>query len=73
MNSEYVVLKKGQDTKYIDKNSKLLEILKKDGWKFDGDDDLEALRAQAEELGLKPHHKAGADKIKEMIAAKEAE
>ncbi|QWF40052.1 hypothetical protein [Bordetella hinzii] len=32
------------------------------------DDDVEALRAEAEALGLKPHHKAGAEKLKQMIA-----
>ncbi|MFU2050963.1 hypothetical protein [Bordetella hinzii] len=31
-------------------------------------DDVEALRAEAEALGLKPHHKAGAEKLKQMIA-----
>lgn len=31
-------------------------------------DDVEALRAEAEALGLKPHHKSGAEKLKQMIA-----
>lgn len=33
-----------------------------------GPDDVEALRAQAKALGVKVHHKAGADKIREAIA-----
>ena len=32
------------------------------------DDELEALRAQAIALGLKPHHRAGVEKIRDMIA-----
>lgn len=34
-------------------------------------DDREALMAKAKELGLAPHHKAGIDKLKEMIASAE--
>jgi hypothetical protein len=32
-------------------------------------DPIEALRAEVEALGLKPHHKAGEKKLREMIAA----
>jgi len=73
--NEYLTLKKGSAVKFIGKKSKLLPILKSDGWKIDGEEsELDALREQAKELGLKPHHKAGAEKIKKMIeSAKETE
>lgn len=81
-----VVLKKGEATKILSPESSLIEKLKFEGWAVDGEEvkveavkvavdvDLDALRAEAEALGLKVHHKAGADKIREMIAeAKEVE
>lgn len=62
---------KGDAVKLIDPESSLIGVLKQDGWKVEGDqsvdDELEALRTEALALGLKVHHKAGADKIKAMI------
>ena len=71
-----IVLKKNDATKILSPESDLINLLKHEGWLVEGeelkappaDDDLDALRAEAEALGLKPHHKAGADKIREMIA-----
>lgn len=73
-----LTFRKGDATKFISPKSSLIERLKSDGWSVDGEPDpvnseIEALRAEAEALGLKVHHKAGPDKIREMIAeAKEA-
>lgn len=73
-----LAFKKGEATKHLSPESSLIERLKADGWSVDGekphvDAEIEALRAEAEALGLKVHHKAGADKIREMIAeAKDA-
>lgn len=67
-----LTLRKGDAVKYLSPESSLIEKLKFEGWAVDGevvkDNDLDALRAEAEALGLKVHHKAGADKIREMIA-----
>lgn len=61
---------KGDRVKYIDPNSSLIERLVADGWvtdKVEVDDEREALKEQAEALGIKVHHKAGADKIRALI------
>lgn len=61
---------KGESVKYIDPNSSLIERLVADGWvtdKVEVDDEREALKEQAEALGIKVHHKAGADKIRALI------
>lgn len=58
---------KDGSTKLLKEESKLIPILKAEGWKAEGDSDLDALRAEAEALGLKPHHKAGEEKLREMI------
>lgn len=68
-----LTLRKGDATKFLSPQSSLIERLKSDGWSIDGehapvDAEIEALRAQAEALGLKVHHKAGSDKIREMIS-----
>lgn len=70
-----LTLRKGDAVKYLSPESSLVEGLKREGWAVDGevvksveDTELNALRAEAEALGLKVHHKAGADKIREMIA-----
>lgn len=58
--------------KYVDHESTLIDVLRKNGWKVEGekdvDEELEALRAEAELLGLKVHHKTGVDKLRELIA-----
>ena len=75
-----LVLKHGDKTKVLAAESTLIPLLKAEGWKVDGEpddvsEDVSGLRAQAEALGLKPHHKLGAEKLKELIEAakKEAE
>ena len=73
---EYLKLTKGEDVKLIDPKSSLIAVLQENGWKLDGANDeseLDALKAKADELGLKYHHKAGVDKLKELIDAHEAE
>lgn len=70
-----LTFRKGDAVKILSPESTLIELLKREGWAVDGevvksveDTDLDALKAEAEALGLKVHHKAGADKIREMIA-----
>lgn len=65
---------KGDSVKFVDEVSTLADALLNDGWHVEGEepkngqvDELAALRAQAEAMGLKPHHKAGAEKIRELI------
>lgn len=56
--------------KVVDESSSIIPILSENGWIIEGDEqalDLDDLRAKAEELGLKPHHKAGPNKIADMI------
>lgn len=67
---DYMKFTKGADTKLIEKGSNLVAALLNDGWKSDDCEkpcELSELRAEAEALGLKPHHKSGAEKLKEMI------
>lgn len=66
---------KAEAVKLVDAdNAEVIALLKMDDWKVEGEkaDDLDALRAEAEALGLKPHHKAGPEKLKEMIAEAKA-
>ncbi len=67
-------LTKGDAVKFLDDNSTLLEVLKDNGWVVEGEEvnELDALKSEAEALGLKPHHKAGVEKLKEMIAEAKA-
>lgn len=58
---------KRQDT--LDFKNALIE----QGWTLEGDDNIDELKAKADELGIKYHHKAGVDKLKELINAHEAE
>jgi hypothetical protein len=65
---------KGEGVKHVSEGSDIIPRLRADGWVVEGEtlenaDDLEALRAEAIALGLNPHHKAGAAKLKEMIEA----
>lgn len=65
-------LTKGESVKFLDPQSSLIPFLKHEGWAAEGDekadDDLASLRAEAEALGIKFHHKAGAAKLAELIA-----
>lgn len=77
ISEKYVKLMKQEAVKFLNPESSLIPSLEKQGWIVEGKEyaeefDLNALRAEAEAMGLKPHHKAGAAKILEMIeAAKE--
>jgi len=64
--------------KIIDPESSLIPVLKEQGWLVEGEksleDELEALKAEADALGVKYHHKSGVEKLSALIAqAKEAE
>ena len=78
-----LAFKKGEATKFLSPKSSLIPLLVSDGWEVEGgggnqklvdaltevaEEELSALRAKAESIGLKVHHKAGPDKIREMIA-----
>jgi hypothetical protein len=68
-----ITFTKGESVKFIDEGSSLIPLLKLDGWKAEGEAedvfeaDIEELRAEAEALGIKVHHKAGVSKIVELI------
>lgn len=62
-----VKLTNGEKVKFLSKESSLIAPLKAEGWLAEGESKLDALREQAEALGLKPHHKAGEEKLREMI------
>ena len=69
---------KGEDVKILSPESSLIQKLLENGWVKEGDQkkdgELEALRAEAEALGLKVHPRTGIEKLKADIAqAKEAE
>lgn len=68
-----LTFKKGNDVKYVDEKSELVQVLKSLDWvcDTDGATELDVLREKAESLGLKPHHKAGVEKLKELIASAE--
>ncbi len=63
-----IILSKDGLTKFLDDKSALIQALKSNGWKAEGESDNDDLRAEALALGLKPHHKLGADKLAAMIA-----
>lgn len=74
-----LTFKKDDLVKYVDEQSSLVPVLLKDGWKADGvsapkaeDDNLAALREEAEALGIKVHHKTGAEKLAALIAEAKA-
>lgn len=74
-----LTLKKGEDVKILSLESTLIDRLKADGWTVDGetvsensDNELDDLRAEAKALGIEVHHRAGVDKIREMIATAKA-
>ena len=65
--------KKNDSTKLIDEDSKLIPVLIADGWSCGDIDlgvelDIDALKEEAEELGIKVHHKAKAETIAKQIA-----
>ena len=66
-----ITLVKDGGVKNLSPESSLIAVLKAQGWIVEGeeafDGEVDALRAQAEALGLKVHHKAGADKIAKQI------
>jgi hypothetical protein len=67
---------KDNAVKFISPESSLIPILRHEGWTVEGETvapDLEALRAEAGALGLKVHHKTGAEKLAELIAEAKAE
>jgi len=70
---DMITFTKDNAVKVIDDNSDLIPVLLKDGWVSDdvihASDDLEALKAEATELGITFHHKAGVAKLKELLAA----
>lgn len=67
-----LVFKKDEGIKYIDPESKLIPILKADGWKCDDiPDEREEAMKKAEDLGIKVHHKAKTETI--LAKIKEAE
>ncbi len=75
-----LTFKKADGVKYVDPNSALIPLLVEQGWVSDDapkakevDGDLDALRAEAEALGLKVHHKTGAEKLAALIAEAKAE
>lgn len=68
-----ITLYKDGGVKILDDESCLIPILKADGWAVDGEDERSALMAEAESLGIKVHHKAGVEKIRELIASARAE
>lgn len=78
-----LAFRKGDATKFISPGSSLIPLLVGDGWEVEGgggnqklvdaltevaEEELSVLRDQAEAIGLKVHHKAGPDKIRDMIA-----
>lgn len=73
-----ITFKKGDWVKYIDLSSTLIDVLKSEGWKAEGEVNVEpengidALRAEAEALGIKVHHKTGAEKLAALIAEAKA-
>lgn len=65
-----ITLYKDGGVKHLEDGSSLLPRLKEDGWKMDGEQDdldIEALKAQADELGIKYHHKSKAETIAKLI------
>lgn len=78
-----VTMIKGDLVKFVDENGSSFERLKADGWKQDGVqeetdeakaeevNERDALMEKAKAMGLNPHHKAGVEKLKEMLSAKE--
>lgn len=61
---------KGDGVKIIDPESALIPTLKKTGWALEGEEpiaDIEALKQELDELGVKYHHKAGVDKLLQLL------
>lgn len=63
--------KKNGKLKLIDPESNLIPLLKADGWIVEGEEkavpDIDELKAKADALGLKYHHKTGAEKLAKLI------
>lgn len=67
-----ITLTKNGGVKVISEESTLVQALKDDGWVMEGEDhsvdlDLAELRAVADEMGIKYHHKAKAKTIAKLI------
>lgn len=69
-----IKFRKGDDLKVVDWNSPLVSKLKASGWTEEGAEpskpseaDIHAIRTQLDEAGIKYHHKAGYDKLKELL------
>lgn len=56
---------KNGGVKIVD-SERVRDLLLADGWAVAGDE-REALFEKAKALGLKPHHNAGIEKLKEML------
>lgn len=63
--------KKDGNLKLIDPESNLIPLLKADGWVVEGEEetalDIDELKAKADALGIKYHHKTGAEKLAKLI------
>ncbi len=65
-----IKLHKDGEFKMLDDSSSLIPVLKKSGWVIDGEEpslDIDALKQEAEKLGIKFHHKSSAATIKKLI------
>jgi len=65
-----VTLIKDGGVKYLSDDSSLIPDLKKDGWVCEGEEispDIEALKEEANKLGLKYHHRCSYETIKKLI------
>lgn len=65
-----ITLLKDGGVKCLDDSSSLIPVLKKAGWVVDGEEpslDIDALKQEAEKLGIKFHHKSSAATIKKLI------
>lgn len=72
-----MILTKGNDKKILDDNSKLIPVLREQGWLVEGEEavektdelDREALKAEANALGIEYPKNIKNEKLKELIEA----
>jgi len=63
-------LHKDGGLKVVDPASSLIPLLRADGWVCEGEEispDIEALKEEANKLGLKYHHRCSYETIKKLI------